>query len=253
MIREETIALNTSDLGAAEVSLVAGLLKHNETLQTLTLTNSNIGRIGGRDASRALRALATGLRSNAGLTNIDLHGVELGESAKRMLGSSLLQNQGGRRAALRFSSESCPELGTLNVFDETSVTVVGLDAAAAILLSGAICGHASLTRLDVSVHPTSRDGGRDLGLSMASAIRGNAILPLTHLALNRSPIGEDGMRAIGNALLDGSTGEAVQAGCRVAYLSCDAFSVRVGDRVRGEQSRAKVSRFGGIVLRFSSV
>ena len=228
-IREETIALNTTDLGAAEVSLVAGLLKHNETLQTLTLTNSNIGRIGGRDASRALRALATGLRSNTGLTNIDLHGVELGESAKRMLGSSLLQNQGGRRAALRFSSESCPELGTLNVFDETSVTVVGLDAAAAILLSGAICGHASLTRLDVSVHPTSRDGGRDLGLSMASAIRGNAILPLTHLVLNRSPIGEDGMRAIGNALLDGSTGKAAQAGCRVAYLSCDAFSVNEDD------------------------
>lgn len=243
-VLKDMTALNSSGLGPAEVSLLAGLVKHNTTLQTLSLTNGNIGRIGGRDAARALRALATGLRSNAGLTSIDLRGVELGDHAKRMLGNALMHNQGGRRAGVCFSSEGCPELAHL-VEGVTSVKLVGLDASTAVLLGGSICGHTSLTHLDVSCIT----GGRDLGVSIASALRGNPNLPLTHLSLRGSSIGEDGMRAIGNALLDGSiTDDGKHIGCPVAFLSCDAFIVKEEDVSLDLSARGALSAGAAVLL-----
>lgn len=229
---QETHSLSTHNLGPPDVTLLAGLLKHNSNLRKVTFSNNNIGRLGGRDSTRALRSLATALKSNSGLTTVSMLGLEITDAGKRMLGNALLRNAFGRQIAVYYDSHGIPELSPL-LEGIRSVRLSGLSAPSGILLAGSICGNRSLTRLELDIS----GGGRETALAIASALRTNSLLPLTHLALSGSPIGEEGMAALGNALLDKAPscpvqiteGDAAHSGCRVAFMRCEAFTVTEDD------------------------
>ena len=244
----QTTTLETQGLSPAEVSLLAGLLKHNITVHTLALTNAGIGRAGGRDAARALRALTTGLRSNSGITQVDMSGVELGDQGKRMMGTALLRNTKGRRAAVSFDGEGCRELSAIAV-GVKAARVQCLEKDMAVLLAGSICGHTALTELEITAF---RDGG-ELGVALASTLRSNELLPLTRLSFLEVQLGDEGMEAIGNALLDGPS---ANRRCAISSLMCEAFSINEGDTVLELKSSKGLSASAALllvgVLRFNS-
>ena len=91
-----------ADTRPADVVLLAGVLKANSSLQSLTIPHGCVGKVDGKaatDAKRALQALAQSLHANVGLARLCLSGAALGEGAAAV-GDALLANRAGRLALI---------------------------------------------------------------------------------------------------------------------------------------------------------
>lgn len=75
-----------ASLSDADISLLAGVLHHNDALLSLDLSNNKMG-------AAACSALCTAISRNEALIELDVYGNDLGDDGARMLSDALKNNQ----------------------------------------------------------------------------------------------------------------------------------------------------------------
>jgi len=199
---QSTHALDLSwyTLGKAKTKIhfqvLAGALKENQTLTSLSLSGDKIG-------AKAVRHLAGALEVNQTLTSLSLSGKKIGAKAVGHLAGALEVNQ------------------TL-----TSLSLSGkkIGAKAVGRLAGALKENQTLTSLEF-VHNDIGDKGVK---HLAKALKVNKTLRSLKIAADfHNDIGDAGVRYLGEALEVNKTLISLKAAAAAYYLSRDTAEARL--------------------------